>query len=307
MSAQTEAIAKLVDEHDAVLDAWSTRRCEEESDLDLHKIKAVVRGYILWFAALSDALLGLLAQRSWTSVGGLLDKCITDGIADARKNPTDSRGVPSVLSTAFFLNVLLESINTAISKTSTGKSAQFFQAHLADGLQTAVPLLGSAKAQAIYDDVRETFAVLPYVIGVDLSNGSLDPNIAEPTVPALELFTGLSIAGKKLTRTFDARRSQLVSDYSGGSAISQITQTLTLDIDGCFTLREKIFSAVVGAGIASEQPRSSVSGTWQIALQNDAPHLRLQAEGRLFACWKSEAGPAGFHYLNGSRWHVSNA
>jgi hypothetical protein len=305
MSAQTEALAELVNQQDSVLEAWAARRCEQESELDPHLIKAALRGYLLWFAALSDALLGLLAQRRWTSIGGLVDKCITDGVPDARKSPADSSGVPSLLSTVFFLNALLESINMAIGKTSAGKAAEFFQADLAIGLQTAVSLLGSDKAQAIYDDVRETFGMLPYIIGVDLTNGSVDPNVAQPTVPSLELFTGRSLAERKLTRAGDPRRIQLVSDYSGGSALSQVTQTLTLKTDGRFTLEEKTFEAVVGA-LASEKKRY-VSGTWQIVVQNGAPHLRLQAGGRVVASWKSEAGPSGFHFLNGSRWHVSDA
>ena len=141
MSARTEAIAELVDQHDSVLEAWSTRRCQEERDLDLHKVKATERGYILWFAALSEAVLGLLAQRSWTSIGALIDKCIADGITQARQTPADSFGVPALLSTAFALNIMLDTINMAVGKTSTGKAGQLLQADLANGLQTALPLL----------------------------------------------------------------------------------------------------------------------------------------------------------------------
>jgi hypothetical protein len=305
MSARTEAIAELVDQHDSVLEAWSMHRCQEERDLVLHKVKAAERGYILWFAALSEALLGLLAQRSWTSISTLIDKCIADGITQARQTPADSFGVPALLSTAFALNVMLETINTAVGKTSTGNAGELFQADVANGLQTGLPLLGTDKAQAIYDQDRQTFGVLAYIIAADLSNGSLDPTVDQPTVPSLDLFTGFSLAGKTLRRTVDQRRSQLVSNYSGGSALSQVTQTLTLQTDGCFTLQEKTFSAVVGAGVASEQTRS-IRGKWQIALQDIAPHLRLQTEGRLFVCWKSEVGPGGSHRLDGQRWQISS-
>ena len=280
-------------------------RCQEERDLDLHKVKATERGYILWFAALSEALLELLAQRSWTSIRAFIDESLADGIAQARQTPADSSGVPSLLSTVFRLNILLETINTALGKTSTGKAGKLFQADLVNALQTALPLLGTAKAQAIYDDVRQTFEMLPFIVIADLGNGSLDPTVDQPTVPSLDLFTGFSLAGKTLRRTVDQRRSQLVSNYSGGSALSQVTQTLTLEMDGCFTLQEKTFSAVVGAGIASERKRS-ISGNWQIALQDVAPHLRLQTEGRLLVCWKSEVGPGGSHCLDGQRWQMSN-
>ena len=281
------------------------RRCQEESDLNLHKVKAAERGYILWFAALSEALLGLLAQRSWTSIGALIDKCIADGITQARQTPADSFGVPALLSTAFALNVMLATINTAIGKTATGNAAKLLPADLANGLQTGLPLLGTDKAQAIYDEHLQTLGVLAYIIAADLGAGSFDPTVDQPTVPSLDLFTGFSLAGKTFRRTADQRRSQLVSNYSGGSALSQVTQTLTLQIDGCFTLQEKTFSAVVGAGLASEQPRS-ICGKWQIALQDVAPHLRLQTEGRLFVCWKSEVGPGGSHCLDGQRWQISN-
>jgi hypothetical protein len=305
MSARTEAIAELVDQHDSVLEAWSMRRCQEERDLNLHKIKAAERGYILWFAALSEALLGVLAQRSWTSIGTLIDKCIADGITQARQTPADSFGVPALLSTAFALNVMLATINMAIGKTATGNAAKLLPADLANGLQTGLPLLGTEKAQAIYDEDRQTFGVLAYIIAADLSNGSLDPTVHQPAVPSLDLFTGFSLAGKTLRRTADPRRSQLVGDYSGGSALSQVTQTLTLEMDGRFTLQEKTFSAVVGAGVASEQ-KCSISGKWQIALQDVAPHLRLQAEGRSFVCWKYEVGSGGSLCLDGQRWQISN-
>jgi hypothetical protein len=305
MSARTEAIAELVDQHNSVLEAWSMHRCQEERDLVLHKVKAAARGYILWFATLSEALLELLAQRSWTSIRAFIDESLADGIAQARQTPADSSGVPSLLSTVFRLNILLETINTAVGKSSTGKAGKLFQADLVNALQTALPLLGTDKAQAIYDDVRQTFDMLPFIVIVDLSNGSLDPTVDQPTVPSLDLFTGFSLAGKTLRRTVDQRRSQLVSNYSGGSALSQVTQTLALQIDGCFTLQEKTFSAIVGAGLASEQTRS-ISGKWQIALQDVAPHLRLQTEGQLFVCWKSEVGPGGSHCLDGQRWQMSN-
>ena len=305
MSARTEAIAELVDQHDSVLEAWSTRRCQEERDLDLHKVKATERGYILWFAALSEAVLGLLAQRSWTSIGALIDKCIAAGITQARQTPADSFGVPALLSTAFALNIMLDTINMAVGKTSTGKAGQLLQADLANGLQTALPLLGTEKAQAIYDEERQTFEVLAYMIVADLGNGSLDPTVGQPTVPSLDFFTGFSLAGKTLRRTVDQRRSQLVSNYSGGSALSQVTQILKLKTDGCFTLQEKTFRAVVGTELASDQTRS-ISGKWQIALHDVAPHLRLQTEGRLFVCWKSEVGPGGSHCLDGQRWQISN-
>src|ERR1044072_4041967 len=148
MSARTEAIAELVDQHDLVLEAWSLHRCQEERDLDLHKVKATERGYILWFAALSEALLELLAQRSWTSIRAFIDESLADGIAQARQTPADSSGVPSLLSTVFRLNILLETINTALRKTSTGKAGKLFQADLVNALQTALPLLGTDKAQA---------------------------------------------------------------------------------------------------------------------------------------------------------------
>ena len=276
MSARTEAIAELVDQHDSVLEAWSTRRCQEERDLDLHKVKATERGYILWFAAL---------QRSCSRAPGptLLDfdRCpnrqvfIAAGITQARQTPADSFGVPALLSTAFALNIMLDTINMAVGKTSTGKAGQLLQADLANGLQTALPLLGTEKAQAIYDEERQTFEVLAYMIVADLGNGSLDPTVGQPTVPSLDFFTGFSLAGKTLRRTVDQRRSQLVSNYSGGSALSQVTQILKLKTDGCFTLQEKTFRAVVGAELASDQTRS-ISGKWQIALQDVAPHLRLQ-------------------------------
>ena len=280
-------------------------RCQEERDLVLHKVKAAERGYILWFAALSEAVLELLAQRSWTSIGSLIDKCIADGITQARQTPADSFGVPALLSTAFALNVMLETINTAVGKASTGKAGELFQADLANGRQTGLPLLGTDKAQAIYDEQLQIFGVLAYITAADLGNGSLDPTVGQPTVPSLDLFTGWSLAGKTLRRTVDQRRSQLVSNYSGGSALSQVTQTLTLETDGCFTLQEKTFNAVVGTGFASEEKRS-IRGKWQIALQDVAPHLRLQTGGRLLVCWKSEVGPGGSHCLDSQRWQMSN-
>jgi hypothetical protein len=108
MLARTEAMAELVDQHDPALEAWITRRRQRESDLSLHKIKAGVRGYILWFATLSDDLLGFLDQSSWYSICTLVDKSLADGIAQARHTPADSSDVPALLSTAFFLNVLLD-------------------------------------------------------------------------------------------------------------------------------------------------------------------------------------------------------
>ena len=114
MSARTEAIAELVDQHYPVLEAWSTRRCQREGDLSLHKIKARVRGYIVWFGTLRDALRGFLNQRSWHSIRTLVDKSVADGVAQARQTPADSSDVSALLPPAFFLNVLLENVKTFV-------------------------------------------------------------------------------------------------------------------------------------------------------------------------------------------------
>jgi len=302
MSPQTEAIADLVDQHDSVLEDWATRRSQTENEVELNSnmLKTAARGYILWFAALSDALLRVLEQRSWNSIGSLLQKCITNGIADARKKPVNPFGVPTLLSTAFSLDIMLAQINMALAKTTGGKTAQLFPADLANGLSFGEFLVDTDKAQQMYDEMREIAGTLAYSIAADLGGGSSNLNVDQPTVPPLDLFTGRSLTGKSLQRRGDPRRIQLVSDYSGGSALSQVTQTLTLETDGRFKLEEKTFEATVGV-LASEKERY-INGNWQIVLQDGAPHLRLQNSGRILASWKSEAGPTGFHYLSGSRW-----
>lgn len=302
MSPQTEAIADLVDQHDSVLEDWATRRSQTENEVELNSnmLETAARGYILWFAALSDALLRVLEQRSWNSIGSLLQKCITNGIADARKKPVNPFGVPTLLSTAFSLDIMLAQINMALAKTTGGKTAQLFPADLANGLSFGEFLVDTDKAQQMYDEMREIAGTLAYSIAADLGGGSSNLNVDQPTVPPLDLFTGRSLTGKSLQRRGDPRRIQLVSDYSGGSALSQVTQTLTLETDGRFKLEEKTFEATVGV-LASEKERY-INGNWQIVLQDGAPHLRLQNSGRILFSWKSETGPTGFHYLSSSRW-----
>ena len=63
---------------------------------------------------------------------------------------------------------------------------------------------------------------------------------------------------------------------------------------------KKNFEATVGL-LASEK-ECYISGNWQIVLQDGAPLLQLQTVGRIFASWKSEAGPSGFHYPSSNRW-----
>jgi len=302
MSAQTEAIVGLVDEHDSVLAAWATRRSktEKEVELDSNMLKTAARGYILWFAALSDALLLVLQQRSWNSIGSLLEKCITDGIAGACKNPVNPFGVPTLLATDFSLNIMLAQINTGLAKITAGKTAQLFPADVANGLSFGEFLVDTDKAQQLYDEMRETFGILAASVAGDLRGGSANLNVDQPTVPPLDLFRARSLDGKSLQRRGDPRRIQLVSDYSGGSALSQVTQTLTLKTDGRFKLEEKIFEAVVGV-LAHENERY-INGNWQIVLQDGAPYLQLQAGGQILISWKSETAPAGFHYLAGNRW-----
>jgi hypothetical protein len=302
MSPQTEAIAELVDQHDSVLGDWAARRSqtENEVELDSNMLKTAARGYILWFAALSDALLLVLKQRSWNSIGNLLETCITNGIPDARNKPVSPFGVPTLLSTAFSLDIMLAQINTALAKTTGGKTAQLFPADVANGLSFGEFLVDTDKAQQMYDEIREITGVLAYSIAADLGGGSPNLNVDQPTVPPLDLFTARSLTGKSLQRRGDPRRIQLVSDYSGGSALSQVTQTLTLKTDGRFKLEEKTFEATVGV-LASEKERY-INGTWQIVLQDGAPHLQLQTGGRILFSWKCEAGPTGFHYLSSSRW-----
>ena len=302
MSHQTEAIVELVDQHDSVLEDWARCRSqtEKEVELDSNMLKTAARGYILWFAALSDALLLELQQRSWNSIGSLFEKCITNGIADARNNPVNPFGVPTLLSTAFSLDVMLALINTGLAKTTGGKTAQLFPADVANGLSFGEFLVDTDKAQQMYDEMRENGGILASSVAADLGVESPNFNVNKPTVPPLDLFTGRSLIGKSLQRRGDARRIQLVSDYSGGSALSQVTQTLTLETDGRFKLEEKTFEATVGL-LASEKERY-ISGNWQIVLQDGAPLLQLQSGGRIFASWKSEAGPTGFHYLSSNRW-----
>ena len=302
MSAQTEAIVKLVDQHDSALEAWATRRskAEKETELDPNMMKTAARGYILWFAALTDALLSMRQQGAWNSVGNLLETCITNGLTDARKNSVNAVGLPTLLSTAFSLDVMLAQINMAITKATGGKTAQLYPADVANGLQFGEFLLDTDKAQQLYDEIKEVAGVLAYSIAADLGDGSANRNVNKPAGPSLDLFTARTIIGKSLQRRGDPRRIQLVSDYSGGSALSQVTQTLTLNTGGRFQLEEKTFQATVGIG-ASEEKRS-INGTWQIALQDGAPRLQLQAGGQVLACLKSETGPSGFHYLGGNRW-----
>ena len=302
MSPQTEAIAELVDQHDSVLEDWAKRRSqtENEVELDSNMLKTAARGYILWFAALSDALLRVLEQRSWKSIGSLLQKCITNGIADAREKPLNPFGVPTLFSTAFSLDIMLAQINMALAKTTGGKTAQLFPADVANGLQFGEFLVDTDKAQQMYDEMREIAGILAYSIAADLGGGSSNSTVDQPTVPPLDLFTGRTLTGKSLQRRGDPRRIQLVSDYSGGSALSQVTQTLTLETDGRFKLEEKTFNATVGV-LASEKERY-VNGNWHIVLQDDAPHLQLQTDGRILFSWKTEAGPTGFHYLSSGRW-----
>jgi len=302
MSAQTDAIAKLVDQHDSVLESWATRRSQavREGELDSNMIKTAGRGYILWFAALSDALLSMRQQGSWNSIGSLVETCITNGIADARKNSVNALGLPTLLSTAFSLDVMLAQINMAIAKATGGKTAQLFPADVANALQFGEFLLDSDGAQQLYNEIREIASALALSIAADLGDGSANLNVHKPTVPPLDLFTARLLIGKSLQRRGDPRRIQLVSDYSGGSALSQVTQTLTLETDGRFKLVEKTFEATVGV-LASEKERY-ISGNWQIVLQDGAPRLRLQSGGRVLVSWKSEAGLTGFHYLSGNRW-----
>ncbi len=143
-------------------------------------------------------------------------------------NPVNPFGVPTLLSTAFSLDVMLALINPGLAKTTSGKTAQLFPADVANGLSFGEFLVDTDKAQQMYDEMRENGGILAYSVAADLGVESPSFNVNKPTVPPLDLFTGRSLIGKSLQRRGDPRRIQLVSDYSGGSALSQVTQTLTL-------------------------------------------------------------------------------
>ena len=89
-------------------------------------------------------------------------------------------------------------------------------------------------------EMRENGGILAYPLQPISVSSHTGFNVNQPTVPPLDLFTGRSLIGKSLQRRGDPRRIQLVSDYSGGSALSQVTQTLTLKTDGRFKLEEKL-------------------------------------------------------------------
>lgn len=117
-----------------------------------------------------------------------------------------------------------------------------------------------------------------------------------------------TLSGHVFKRVLGRGRSQLVQDYSGGSALSERSQALFLYSDATFRLDEKIFRTITGGGVSlpSEEVRS-LSGKWLLEITEDVLYLVLKRDGTVIDRWPIEAPPVegplpSTVSINGERW-----
>ena len=120
-----------------------------------------------------------------------------------------------------------------------------------------------------------------------------------------------TLSGHAFKRDLKPARSQLVSDYSGGSALSKRSQALFLYSDATFRFEEKTFRAITGGGVSlpSEEVRA-LSGEWSLEITGDELYLVLKREGAVMDRWPIEAPPLEGPLpdtlpINGEKWKSS--
>lgn len=298
-------IGELVERHDHILDQWIRHRCASETDLDAVKLKSSCRGFILWCAVADIEIAEMLAQRSWRGLQELVEDFLASSVSAAAKAPTQGAArTPTLLAEAFGTISCLARVSAAI-EDSIGPGAAIAGPNLLDGLQTGLVVLGDTEAEAIDRSMQETLGVIAFIVASDAAKGGAQPpSMAPARVPPLALFTGQLLRGKVLHRRVDQQRAQLVNDYTGGSLVSQVSQSLELHTDNSFRFEVAAFSAVVGTGLGSEHKRV-MSGSWAIGVKGRTPHLTLRADGDVVASWASESDGTRAHQLDGERWTMS--
>jgi hypothetical protein len=118
-----------------------------------------------------------------------------------------------------------------------------------------------------------------------------------------------SLGGKVWTRPRRRRRAQLVSDYSGGSVLSECSQELRLERNGLFRLRERLFTAITGGGVSlPSETIKTIEGVWEADVGATELTMWLVLkynDGDLFARWRLGEREPFTRCLDGDIWDVA--